>query len=94
VFQTNLCLTPTLFTVAAACAEWEGVFGCKDKLLGGRLSVNLQRKHLEYRKSITMGGSSQLSIRGSCMQTQARPRLASRALVWVSLPSRLRRCAS
>jgi len=48
------------------------VFGCKDKLLGGRLSVNLQRKHLDYRKSITMGGSSQLSIRGSCTQTQAR----------------------
>jgi hypothetical protein len=58
---------------AAACAEWEGVFGCKDKLLGGRLSVNLQRKHLDYRKSISMGGSSQLSIRGSCTQTQARP---------------------
>jgi len=51
--------------------EWEGVCSCKDKLLGGRLSINIPQKHFDYRKSISVGGTSVLSFRSACTYTEA-----------------------
>mmetsp|Transcript_31220 Transcript_31220/g.52439 ORF Transcript_31220/g.52439 Transcript_31220/m.52439 type:complete len:239 (+) Transcript_31220:550-1266(+) len=68
---------PLRFTVGADYdmerKEWEGVCSCKDKVLGGRLTLNVQRKHLDYRKSISLGGSSVLSLRAGLDYTDVCP---------------------
>ncbi|KAK3269404.1 hypothetical protein CYMTET_22160 [Cymbomonas tetramitiformis] len=51
---------------------WRGIFSCKDKLLGGKVCLDFSKRSLDYRKSISVGTNTALSLRAGCRYTEGR----------------------